>query len=330
MRNPEVTVVIPVYNTENLLNRCVESVANQSLEDIEIILVDDGSTDSSLALCREWAKRDKRIKVIEKENGGLSSARNAGVSAASAPFVGFVDSDDFVEPDMFKQLFRSLEDRSADLAICGIRSHYTNQISDCVAETASVISSVNAVSKMALGKELSVCAVVKLYPTDLVRKHPFREGLTYEDVFFLADVYPHIRKVAIVPDAYYNWWHHAGSITTKPFDESSLDVIKAWERCAECFQGSSPELDAAIDFRRIWARFTVLDLILGSSNRSAQDVKAIESDLIEELKKSKDFILSNPNFSKGRKFAFRLLCLHPLFYRLAVKFQSKRVRIYSD
>ena len=98
---PVISIVVPVYNVEEDLGRCVESLVQQTLKEIQIVLVDDGSTDSSGRLCDDWARRDTRIRVVHKPNGGLSSARNAGIEVAEGDYLGFVDSDDFVEPDMY-------------------------------------------------------------------------------------------------------------------------------------------------------------------------------------------------------------------------------------
>ena len=104
MELPKVSIIVPCWGVEKYLDRCVESLVNQTLTDIEIILVDDGSTDNCPAMCDRWAEKDSRIKVIHKENGGLSSARNAGLDACTGDYIGFVDSDDWIEPDMYEYL----------------------------------------------------------------------------------------------------------------------------------------------------------------------------------------------------------------------------------
>ena len=114
MSEPLVSVIVPVYKVEAYLDKCVESLVAQDLREIEIILVDDGSPDNCPALCDAWAQRDERIRVLHKENGGLSSARNAGVAIARAPYVGFVDSDDYVAPNMYSRLLASITAHHAE------------------------------------------------------------------------------------------------------------------------------------------------------------------------------------------------------------------------
>ena len=115
----KISVIVPVYKVEKYLNRCVQSIASQTYENLEIILVDDGSPDNCGVLCDEWVQKDSRIKVVHKENGGLSSARNAGVAVATGAYVGFVDSDDYIHPQMYEKLYEALVENGADISICG-------------------------------------------------------------------------------------------------------------------------------------------------------------------------------------------------------------------
>ena len=119
MKNIKVSIIVPVYKTEKYLKRCLDSLLNQTLEDIEIILVDDGSPDSAPALCDNAAKTDGRIKVIHKKNEGLGMARNTGIDAACGKYIGFVDSDDFVKTNMYEYLYNTAVRHNADLIISG-------------------------------------------------------------------------------------------------------------------------------------------------------------------------------------------------------------------
>ena len=117
----KISVIVPVYNVEQYLERCVDSIINQTYKNLEILLVNDGSTDNSGQLCDELAKKDDRIRVIHKENGGLSDARNVGIDEAEAELIGFIDSDDYIDEDMYETLYRQLRESNADLSMCG---HY--------------------------------------------------------------------------------------------------------------------------------------------------------------------------------------------------------------
>ena len=115
-----ISVIVPVYRTEAYLDRCIESIVDQTYTNLEIILVDDGSPDRCPQMCDEWARRDTRIRVIHKKNGGLSDARNAGMAAATGEYIGFVDSDDWIKPDMFRLLYEKMEQMQSDIAACGV------------------------------------------------------------------------------------------------------------------------------------------------------------------------------------------------------------------
>ena len=119
MSKPLVSVLIPVYNVEDYLERCLDSVLNQTLTQIEVICVNDGSTDRSPEILKEYQENDSRIVIVNKQNGGLPSARNAGIEKARGEYVGFVDSDDYVQPNMFEKLYKTAKAEKSDVVICG-------------------------------------------------------------------------------------------------------------------------------------------------------------------------------------------------------------------
>lgn len=114
----KVSVIVPVYNSRKYLKECIESIINQDLEEIELILVNDGSTDNSLDICQKYAMKDSRIKIIDKPNGGVSSARNAGILAASGEYIGFVDSDDWIQSEMYSNMYKNIKETGSDICIC--------------------------------------------------------------------------------------------------------------------------------------------------------------------------------------------------------------------
>ena len=124
MPTPKISVIVPVYKVEKYLNKCVDSIVNQTFTDIEIILVDDGSPDNSGKMCDDWSQKDRRIRVIHKENGGLSDARNRGIQESSGEYIIFIDSDDFIEPKMLEVLYNLATDHDADVAISGLCDCY--------------------------------------------------------------------------------------------------------------------------------------------------------------------------------------------------------------
>lgn len=127
---PKISIIVPVYKAEPYLKKCIDSILNQTFKDFELILVDDGSPDRCGEICDEYALKDSRIKIIHKENGGQSSARNVGLDIAQGEYIGFVDSDDWIEPDMYKKLFKVLKNDNVDMAICNINSIKDKKLRD--------------------------------------------------------------------------------------------------------------------------------------------------------------------------------------------------------
>ena len=130
MKYPKISIIVPVYNVEQYLNQCVESIVGQTYQNLEIILVDDGSPDSCPKMCEDWANNDKRIQVIHKLNGGLSDARNAGIDVASGEYLMFVDSDDFIAANMVMDLYALLNRTNADIACGGVYRYCDGKITD--------------------------------------------------------------------------------------------------------------------------------------------------------------------------------------------------------
>ena len=203
--NPKVSIIIPVYNTAALLPRCLESVVAQTLRDIEIICVNDGSTDSSQEVLEAWATKDSRITVIQQTNGRQGKARNAGMAVAKGELVGMIDSDDYIPAEYFERLYRAAVEVDADVAMCGIvkQKPYGERV--VVAFQQSEIAT-DATAKM----RLCHCPpefhpVNKLYRREMIERLGlrFREGVQYEDVMFVTRAIVESNKVVTVPDISY-------------------------------------------------------------------------------------------------------------------------------
>ena len=183
----KISVIVPVYNVEQYLERCVDSIINQTYTNLEIILVNDGSTDNSGKLCDELAKKDERIRVIHKENGGLSDARNRGIDEAESDLVGFIDSDDYIDSDMYEVLLKNLNNTDADLSMCALYDVYNNTPEAQVANKETwELSSEQAIKMVMEAKILSVTAVNKLYRKSLFSDLKFEVGKIAEDAFIMV------------------------------------------------------------------------------------------------------------------------------------------------
>lgn len=227
--NDLISIIIPVYNVEKYLDKCIDSVVNQTYTNLEIILVNDGSTDNSPAICNNWADKDNRIKVISKENGGLSDARNAGLAAANGEYIAFADSDDYIEPDMYEKLINTIYQTESDIALCKFRYVYeTEQYSVCSADSFDITeySAFNAMSAL-IDDRIRQVVWNKLYKTQLIKDILFDAGKFHEDEFWSYKVIGKASKIAEIDYTGYNYLQRENSIMNKRYSIRRLDALEA-------------------------------------------------------------------------------------------------------
>lgn len=230
---PTISIIVPIYNAEKYLRRCIDSILSQSFTDYEIVLIDDGSNDNSFAVCNEYATIDTRFKVIHKENGGVSSARERGLQECSGEYVIHVDPDDWVESDMMQKLHERAKDTDADMVICDILEEYPwgELYRD---EEPIGLRSEQVLDGLFRGKHGSCCN--KLVRTEFIRRNSvhFPEGLNFcEDLVFNASLLMAGPNVSYVPKAFYHYDHKTNSNsivknTNNPV-ERTKEVIKRLE-----------------------------------------------------------------------------------------------------
>lgn len=220
-----ISIIVPVYNVEQYLNRCVNSLLRQSYQDLEIILVDDGSTDSSGQLCDNWGTKDRRIKVLHKENGGLSDARNTGLAVSSGDYIGFVDSDDWIEPDMYQDMLDNMQRTGADLAVTGINRIYDNgyNLNQFVHKNVECFNGDEIVKKYLEQNCFSTAAWDKLYKKDLLKNRRFPVGKLYEDAPVIYDILKNINKIVVIGKPQYHYFQRANSICGQSFSANKMD-----------------------------------------------------------------------------------------------------------
>ncbi|MHC1721411.1 MAG: glycosyltransferase [Clostridiaceae bacterium] len=227
---PKVSLIVPVYNVEKYINRCIDSLISQSLKDIEIILVDDESPDNCGAICDEYAKKDRRIKVIHKKNGGLGFARNSGLEAAEGEFSAFVDSDDYVSLDMYEKLYLEAKKNDADTCLCGSTRIYStgstkvsrNPLGHSVYQKDNVITGV-LINMLGSPPEfhsddyLGMSVLKGIYSNSIIKANNLRfcseREFISEDIIFNIDYFKWAQCVAVIPDALYYHCQNQSSLT---------------------------------------------------------------------------------------------------------------------
>lgn len=261
MNNPLVSVLIPVYNVEEYLGRCLDSVINQTLVNIEIICVNDGSTDKSAEILEKYKKLDSRIKIVTKENGGLPSARNAGLDQAQGKYVGFVDSDDFVQKDMFSKLVETAENTNSDIVICGANilpetPRASDWLYSCLSPSYCEYEKFNPeilYSRVDTTPFLWRCLIRR----ELIEKNNYRldeDIIIGEDKAFQCKVYPAANKITVIPDKLYNYfWCRPGSLMQQQvygkFEEKILAHAKLVERIGRDLLKRTDISDMAVQYQ---------------------------------------------------------------------------------
>lgn len=249
-----VSIIIPVYQGKSYLKRCIDSVLAQSCQEYEIILVDDGSTDGSAEICDEYAEKQKTITVIHKENGGLSSARNAGLEIASGEYVMFIDADDVVHSKMLETELKVLKEENADIFICGLKRFAEIEEVDTCAELqikncVEIQSGLEIESKLFCGqnveKYISCCG--KLFKKTVFNGIRFPQGRLFEDEYITYQLYYRSERIAVTDIVFYFYFTNPCGITknltlNKRFDEydAQEERIKFFKkkRCKELYQAA--------------------------------------------------------------------------------------------
>lgn len=227
----KISIIIPVYNVEQYLKRCINSIQNQTFADIEILLIDDGSTDSSLNTCKKIAKSDERIKVFHKENGGLSDARNYGLDQATSNLIMFVDPDDWLEIDAIDYLYRLMNKYNADFAMAeNRRTTRYSKVKQPMSVNESLLNQHEFLEKLfKINTQANVqYAWAKLYNKKLFQNVRFPVGLTNEDVQTTFEITLNTTKIAYSTKIIYNYFINPNSITTQMFSNKRLDLITIW------------------------------------------------------------------------------------------------------
>ncbi|WP_066633812.1 glycosyltransferase [Desulfolucanica intricata] len=231
MVNPIISIVVPVYNVEQYLDRCVNSLINQTFKDIEIILVDDGSTDNSPKLCDEYARQDNRIKVIHKKNGGLSDSRNMGIHYAKGEYILFVDSDDYIENDTCEKFANIVSEQEVDIVIGGAKKITSSEVKKMLPSTSlynSVLSGSDYLKHELKHNCAKMAACLNLYRRKFLLENNlfFKIGLLHEDEQWTPRVFLAASKVLVSDNCFYNYVIREDSITkTKDFSKNAIHIV---------------------------------------------------------------------------------------------------------
>lgn len=222
----KVSVIVPVYNAEKYLSCLIDSLLAQTLKEIEFIFINDGSKDNSLEILKEYAKKDERIVIIDKENAGVSSARNDGLKIAKGEFIGFVDSDDFVSEDMYESLYKKAIKEKADIVSCGHRIYSSKMDIPKFNGCETVLSREEAIYNLIGRKILGMSACTKLYSKKILTNVFFPEQYKVnEDRLFTFKAIRNADKIAVIKDTPYYYRMNENSVSHSGFKLSTIDAL---------------------------------------------------------------------------------------------------------
>ena len=314
-----VSVIIPVYNVEDYIEKCISSVINQTYNNMEIILVDDGSKDNSGNICEKYSKSDKRIKVIHKKNGGISDARNIGIKNASGIYITFIDSDDFVDNSYVELLYDTIEYYDADISIASHRVLYKKKCLNKSNGEKFCAESKEILEKILYDDGIDISAWGKMYKKELFEKIKFPSNMLYEDAATTYKLVDLSEKIAVNSQPVYNYVIRNNSISNCEFNEKKLDLIKATKEMTDFVKSKYPELEKACNRRLIYAYLSTLTQLAKANNKN----KKIEKELMDYIKENKKVVLKDKRIPKRDRLGIYAASLGMNVYKFFWKCYSK-------
>lgn len=314
MKNPVLSIIVPIYKVEKYLNKCIESILNQTFNEYELILVNDGSPDLCLDICRKYEKSDSRVIVIDKENGGISSARNVGLDIAKGKYIGFVDSDDWVEKSMYETLISIAEKYNADIVHC--------EYIEAMDESAKIVQEKKIIEKCLekdealdnLYNELTVSSAIawnKIYKKELFNGIRYPVGKIHEDEFITYKLIYKANKVVYTNEKLYYYRNTPNSITNSSFNLKRLDYYEALEERIRFFD--------KVNNKKMLGK-TIIHYyfkLIGSyySNKDANDKKKMEEIINEKLKSGYKMLIHSKDIKLKNKLRGTFFRISPSIYR---------------
>lgn len=317
MKTPLISIIIPVYNVENYLPACLSSVCGQTLRELEIIVVDDGSTDRSGAIAEEFARKDSRIRVIHQRNGNPGATRNVGLEIVRGEYLGFVDSDDWIDPDMYEKLYRAAQTTKADLVVTGVRVEFTRDKREIIQQMNKAVTI--EYPKMLLDlffqlkeKNLIAYPYNKLFKTSKVQEERIRfpEILPYEDLVFNLRYYMSVKTVCLISGIPYHYMRRDEPSAAGAYSPEHLEACKLTEKTFSSFfnyfQLPSDWIDSFLRARRISdyaayaGGFYKRNCLLTRKER----ILRLKRDFFDNSELKQDIILSPPSDFYSKMFYF--------------------------
>ena len=298
-----ITVVVPVYKVEKYIDRCVNSIIDQTYKNLEIILVDDGSPDKCGKICDDYAKKDDRIVVIHKENGGLSDARNAGIHAANGKYITFIDSDDYIKNDYVEFLYNLIIENDVMISICSHTVIYDTGLK-IEKETGefSVLDTKTAIKRILYDDNIDISAWAKMYDIKLFDDIEYPKGRLFEDSAVTCRILSKCEKVAIGSKSKYFYMIRSDSITNAKFNKKKMDLITSTEEMGQYILEKYPDLQDAVNRRVMYAYLSTLSQLANSNEKHLKE----QNEMMDYIKENRRKVLKDKNIPKRDRLALEV------------------------
>lgn len=319
IEQPLISIVVPVYNVLPYLKRCIESIINQTYRNIEILLIDDGSTDDSGKICDEYEKQDIRVRTFHKCNGGLSDARNYGIEKANGKYISFIDSDDYIAQDYIEYLYSLIIKFNCNMSLC---THYVywedkriKVIGNCSQEK---LDAKSCLERMLYHDVIDTSAWGKLYHISLFENITYPKGKIFEDIATTYRLFLLSGNVACGYEPKYFYMMRKNSIVTNEFKLNKLDLITFTDEMACVVEKTYTDLHRAVIRRQVYARFSTLNQMLNTN-----EYPNIRNELVEFIRNNRWEVLINKKANIRDKIAIILLMFGYPIYKLSWKIYER-------
>ncbi len=305
------SIIVPVFNKEAHLNDCMESILNQSFKDFELILVNDGSWDGSSALCRQYQHADDRITLIEQENAGVSAARNKGLSIAKGSYVGFVDSDDTIETDMYELLMKNAVQHDADVSVCRLKTIFPKKTVKPLQDGAISIHNREEALSACIKGDFDRSANNKIYKSEIARHIQFK-GNIYEDMLYTTKVFLTANKTVFANSIKYNYIVRKNSTSMSLFNDKYFETIAVSSEILKLVKQNNKNCIKEAHIFDLITNLSLLNLLM-FLNREKYRKEYMEVEA--NIKSYKDLLSNSQDLEMKHRYAIRLFLNSPGLYK---------------
>ena len=321
--NDLISVIVPIYNVEKYLRRCLDSIINQTYKNLEIILVDDGSPDNCPEICDEYARKYERVKVIHKKNGGLSDARNIGIKQSKGDYITLIDSDDCVTHDYCEFLYNLLKKYNADMSICKHLVKYDDfgEISTGTKKE-YILNPEKALKMLLYSDDIDVSAWGKLYKRKLFDNIEYPKGRLFEDSATTYKLIDLCKTIAFKSEEKYIYFVRKDSITTKEFNEKKMDLITSTKEMCDYVMEKYPQLESAAKRRLMYAYLSTLTQLAKCKNY--KNYNEYKAKLMNYIKKNRKEVIKDKLTPRRDRLALYTTYFGFKIFRISWSLYEKR------